>query len=113
MLLQAPNLSVWLYVQPADMRKQFNGLITLVQTTLNCAASKGDLFVFVNRRRTLIKILYYSREDYCLWSKKLEQECFQKVAGTGEKIPLNWAQLQCLIDGINWQKPLKTSDSCS
>jgi len=107
MLLQDPNLSVWLYAHPADMRNQFNGLIALAQSALKCTASNGDLFVFVNRRRTLVKILYYSRGGYCLWSKKLEQGCFQKVAGEGDKIPLNWAQLQCFIDGINWQKAAK------
>jgi transposase len=104
MLLQDPNLSVWLYAHPVDMRKQFDGLAALTQTKLNRRATSGELFVFVNRRRTQVKILYYSRGGYCLWSKRLEQGQFHRVASDEDKAPLNWAQLQCLIDGIDWQK---------
>ena len=60
MLLQYPNLSVWLYAHPVDMRKQFDGLAALAQTKLKREASSGELFVFINKRRTHIKILYYS-----------------------------------------------------
>jgi len=104
MLLQDPNLSVWLYVHPTDMRNQFNGLVALAQSKMKLNASNGDLFVFINRRRTQAKILYYSRGGYCRWSKRLEQGRFLIPAHDSEKIPLNWTQLQCLIDGINWQK---------
>jgi transposase len=71
MLLQEPNLSVWLYAHPVDMRKQFDGLAALAQSKLKRPASSGELFVFINKRRTYIKILYYSRGGYCLWSKRL------------------------------------------
>ena len=104
MLLQDPNLFVWLYTKPVDMRNQFDGLTALAQSKLKRVASSGELFVFINRRRTLIKILYYSHGGYCLWSKRLEQGQFHRVNSGEDKMPLNWAQLQCLIDGINWQK---------
>ena len=111
MLLQEPNLNVWLYRHPADMRRQIDGLTALAQTKMNCQASSGELFVFINRRRTYMKILYYSKGGYCLWSKRLEQGRFQQVLGDhkgADKLPLNWAQLQCLVDGINWQKAAKS-----
>jgi transposase len=60
--------------------------------------------VFVNRKRTMMKVLYYHQGGYCLWSKRLERGTFAKVAGKPHKIALNTAQLQCLIDGIYWQK---------
>tara|TARA_B110000908_G_scaffold168805_1_gene224536 strand:+ start:506 stop:847 length:342 start_codon:yes stop_codon:yes gene_type:complete len=104
MLLQEPNLSVWLYAHPVDMRKQFDGLAALAQVKLKRPANSGELFVFINKRRTYIKILYYSRGGYCLWSKRLEQGQFQRVSSDDDKMSLNWAQLQCLIEGINWQK---------
>ena len=107
MLLQEPNLSVWLYAHPVDMRYQFNGLAALAQSKLKRPANSGELFVFINKRRTYIKILYYSRGGYCLWSKRLEQGQFQQVKSDNDKISLNWAQLQCLIEGINWQKAAK------
>ena len=107
MLLQDPNLSVWLYKQPVDMRKQFDGLAALVRVKMNAAPVDGSLYVFVNRRRTQMKILYYSKGGYCLWSKRLERGCYNIIDMQDDKIGLNWAQLQCLIDGINWQKMKK------
>ena len=86
------------------MRKQFDGLAALAQSKLKRPANSGELFVFINKRRTYIKILYYSRGGYCLWSKRLEQGQFQRVSSDDDKMSLNWAQLQCLIEGINWQK---------
>lgn len=112
MLLQEPNLHVWLYNQPTDMRKQLDGLAALAQTQMHCQASSGDLFVFINRKRTYMKILYYSKGGYCLWCKRLEKGRFHSVReddNDKDKQPLDWAQLQCLIDGINWQKYAKHS----
>jgi len=109
MLLQEPNLNVWLYNQPTDMRKQFDGLAAIAQTKMQCQASSGDLFVFINRKRSYMKILYYSKGGYCLWCKRLEKGRFHSVLADDdkEKQSLDWAQLQCLIDGINWQKVAK------
>ncbi len=49
MLLQDPNLSVWLYAHPVDMRKQFDGLAALAQSKLKRPANSGELFVFCNK----------------------------------------------------------------
>lgn len=57
-----------------------------------------------------MKVLYYSKGGFCLWSKRLERGRFHRVLTDDkntEKHPLDWAQLQCLIDGINWQKHVK------
>ncbi|WP_220783845.1 IS66 family insertion sequence element accessory protein TnpB, partial [Shewanella sairae] len=50
----------------------------------------------------------FSRGGYCLWSKRLELGRFHRVDGNSDKINLTWTQLQCLIDGINWQKHVKS-----
>ncbi len=95
---------IWLYIPPTDMRKQFDGLVALVQGNLGMRANKGDWFVFVNKRRTQMKVLYYHQGGYCLWSKRLEKGTYAKVAHSEDSLALNGAQLQCLIDGIHWQK---------
>tara|TARA_R110000744_G_scaffold314864_1_gene421881 strand:- start:1683 stop:2018 length:336 start_codon:yes stop_codon:yes gene_type:complete len=95
---------IWLYTGVADMRKQFDGLAALVQSQLGMRAQKGDWFVFINKRRTQIKVLYYHQGGYCLWSKRLEKGTFARTDAQGKKQALNSAQLQCLIDGIYWQK---------
>ena len=104
MLIHGAQLQIWLYAQPVDMRKQFDRLAALAQNQLQGQASSGDLFAFVYRKRTQIKILYYDRGGYCLWSKRLEKGRFHQVISDTDKIGLNWTQLQCLIEGINWQK---------
>lgn len=89
------------------MRKQFDGLAALAQTKMDMSASSGDLFVFINRKRTYMKVLYYTAGGFCLWAKRLEKGCFHAVTemkGGSSSHVLSWAQLQCLIDGINWQK---------
>ena len=68
------------------------------------SAQLGDWFVFINRKRTLMKVLYYHQGGYCLWSKRLERGTFAKVAHDKLAMALKPAQLQCLIDGIYWQK---------
>ena len=104
MLLPSNNVQIWLYNQPVDMRKQFDSLAALAHTKLNQRVTDGALFVFINRRRTQMKILYYSNGGLCLWSKRLEKGTFHQVMSCSEKLSLDWAQLQCLIGGINWQK---------
>ena len=107
MLLEEPNLQVWLYTQPTDMRKQFDGLAALAKNQMNESISEGQLFVFINRKRTQMKALYYSQGGLCLWSKRLERGHFQKISSTqrnSAKYSLSWAQLQCLIEGIECQK---------
>ena len=103
-MLPLSNGRIWLYTGNADMRKQFDGLAALVQSKLGMQAHCGDWFVFINKRRTQLKVLYYHQGGYCLWSKRLERGTFAKVTAGTAKTPLNSAQLQCLIDGIYWQK---------
>ncbi|WP_395338414.1 IS66 family insertion sequence element accessory protein TnpB [Ningiella sp. W23] len=103
-MLSSTNARIWLYLGIADMRKQFDGLAALVKHQMQLPAHAGDWFVFVNRKRTMMKVLYYHQGGYCLWSKRLERGTFAKVAGNDGKLSLNAAQLQCLIDGIYWQK---------
>ena len=103
-MLPLSNGRIWLYTGNADMRKQFDGLAALVQSKLGMQAHCGDWFVFINQRRTQLKVLYYHQGGYCLWSKRLEKGTYTKVTDGKAKTPLNSAQLQCLIDGIYWQK---------
>ena len=104
MFIQNPVVQIWLYTESVDMRKQFDGLAALVQSKFGFRAKNGDLFVFINRKRTMMKVLYYSKGGFCLWSKRLERGLYQQLSSPTQKHPLTWTQLQCLIDGIDWQK---------
>ena len=66
------HVRVWLYGQPVDMRKSFDGLYALARNGLNQDPLQGALFAFVNRRGTQIKVLYFDRSGWCVWAKRLE-----------------------------------------
>lgn len=103
----SPYLRIWLYAKPVDMRKQFDELIVLAKHQLHASPMNCELFVFINRKQTIMKVLYFSSGGYCLWSKGLELGRFHHVDGGSDKINLTWTQLQCLIEGINWQKQVE------
>jgi transposase len=103
-MLSVSSSRIWLYTGITDMRKQFDGLAAMVTNHLQMQAHVGDWFVFINRKRSMMKVLYYYQGGYCLWAKRLEQGTFAKLVSEDNKINLNGAQLQCLIDGIYWQK---------
>jgi transposase len=100
-LIPEGQLRIWLYVPPTDLRKSFDGLSALVRTKLQEDPLSGQLFVFLNRRRTQVRILYFDRSGYCVWAKRLEQGRFHSEPVRGEKQRLNWAELQCILDGID------------
>jgi transposase len=87
------------------MRKSFRGLITLTEAVLRQEPTSGHLFVFVNRRRDLMKILYWDSSGFCIWYKRLERGTFQlppAVADEGRaSIELSSVQLSLMLQGID------------
>lgn len=100
MIFPECQLRIWLYTQPTDMRKSYHGLSALVRQQLQEDPLSGQLFVFINRRRTQMKILYFDRNGYCIWSKRLEQGQFQRLSDPADKHAMDWTKLKLLIDGI-------------
>jgi len=92
---------VWLHTRPTDMRKSFDGLSALVKHTLGENPVSGHLFVFVNRKKTHVKILYFDRSGYCLWAKRLEQGRFHYRSTADGKLELDATQLKLLLEGID------------
>lgn len=92
---------VWLYRQPTDMRKSYDGLSALVKQALRDDPLNGSLYVFVNRRRTQMKCLYFEGDGYCVWSKRLEQGQFRVRWNATEKVRIDLSTLKLLVDGID------------
>lgn len=103
MLLPEGHLRIWLHTEPTDMRKSYNGLSALVKNKLKENPLSGHLFVFINRKQTQMKILYFDRSGYCIWSKRLEQGQFHYRKDTGGKRQLDYARLKMIIEGIDTQ----------
>lgn len=104
MFAPGPQARIWLCTKPADMRKSFDGLSALVKHQLEQDPLSGHYFVFVNRRKTMMKVLYFEPSGYCLWSKRLEQGQFQVRANADGRRGLSWSDLQLLLDGIEVKK---------
>jgi transposase len=98
------QVRIWLYTHPTDMRKSYDGLSGLVKSQLSEDPLSGQLFVFINRRRTQMKVLYFDRSGYCIWSKRLEQGRFHWRHSGVEKQPLNWTDLKLIVEGIDTTK---------
>jgi transposase len=92
---------MFLYRGLADMRKGFEGLSGMVEEHFTENLFSGALFIFVNRRRDRVKILYWDSGGLALWYKRLERGTFRLPAGReGEAVELTSAELSMLLEGI-------------
>ncbi len=101
MFFPESQVKIWLHAKPTDMRKSFTGLYALAKNQVGEDPLSGHLFVFINRRQTQIKILYFDRSGFCIWAKRLEEGRFNYNKTAGEKQVLNWLQLKLIIEGID------------
>ena len=98
------GLRIFVGLEPVDLRKSFTGLWAVAKERLNEDPSKGAMFVFGNRRRNRIKILYVDRSGTWVLIKRLEKGTYHwpKSAGGGDcKIRLAPQALQLLLDGVD------------
>lgn len=98
-----PSHSVRAYIATGvtDMRKSINGLSMLVADQLELDPLSGHLFAFCNRRRDIVKILYWDRNGFCLWHKRLEKDRFRWPKTADEVLALHGHELAWLLDGLS------------
>lgn len=105
MIALPPQIRVLLYRLPTDMRKSFNGLVALTESVLKQDPLSGSLFVFLNRRRDRIKILYWGQTGFCIWYQQLQKGTYQlpdeKSLEAQETIEVTRSQLSLILDGID------------
>ena len=99
------SLSYFIYSEPADMRKNFDGLSGLVHSGLKRNPLSGEVFVFINRRRDCMKLLRWEKNGFILYYKRLEKGTFELPFHdnqNGSK-QIYWPQLVMMIEGISLQ----------
>jgi transposase len=105
-----PNgFKIWLSNTPTDMRKAINGLSLLVVEQFNNSPQTGELFVFYNRRRDRIKILYWHYNGFCIFHKRLEKASFKIPDKLETAMTLTEHQINRLIEGLHFSNDLKNS----
>ena len=102
---------VYLYRLPIDFRKSIDGLSVLVEQALELNPFASALYVFINRQHNKIKALYWHRNGFCLWYKRLEAEKFAwPQADDATSHTVNMQEFEWLLEGFDlWKnKPHKT-----
>jgi transposase len=87
------------YREPVDMRKSFDGLVAITNGVHGEDPLSGSLFVFFNRRRNYMKLVYWDRTGFCLFAKRLEHGHFV-LPGTERKCELSEQVFRLILDGI-------------
>jgi transposase len=92
---------VWAYGRPTDLRKGYNGLVGIVEGELRADVMGGELYLFVNIRRTGCKVLLWDGTGLCIFMKKLERGRFADLwsAGDGKPVRLTSSELALFIEG--------------
>ena len=94
---------VFVYREPCSMHCSFERLTALARNELKQEPSSGHLFLFLNRQRTAVKILYFDRTGYCIWYKRLESGTFSRPAGT----EVDYRTLSGILEGFDEHKITK------
>ena len=100
--LNLSDVRIFVCLTPIRMQFSFDTLMGLAQETFNQDPLSGHLFLFFNRKRDRIKILFWDTDGFCIWYKRLEIGAFQlPVATAGNQgVELDCRQLNCLLGGL-------------
>jgi len=95
------NAPIWFYPQPIDFRKQMDGLIVIVADHLQMNPTSGQLFLFRNRSSKKIKMLWWDRNGFWLFYKRIEEGKFQFPEKSDHALELTRDQFNGLLSGLN------------
>jgi len=114
------QVRVFVYGRPVSMRLSYDGLYALARHTMGQDPLSGNLFAFINRRANQIKVLYFDRSGWCVWSKRLEQGRLLGDWSTVSTREMDWTGLKLLLEGIEpakvrrrYKKPLSARQMTS
>jgi transposase len=100
------SVRIYLCLTACDMRKSFDGLHALVRDHLELDPFAGHLFVFASRRRDRVKILYWDRDGFAIWTKRLEEGTYAVPFGEDEenRREITAQELGAILSGINLER---------
>ena len=101
MLSIPPVIPMFLYTQPTDMRKGFDGLSGIVRNEFQADPLDGSLFLFINRRRNRLKILHWDGSGYWVYYRLLEAGTFEVIPADDKCVRIDSTQLAMLLGGVS------------
>lgn len=93
--------NICVYRKPVDFRKWINGLSVIVEHELSLSALSGQLFVFFNRARNKVRLLFWEKNGFVVYSKQLEEDKFILPHANADSVVITGEQLNWLLDGLN------------
>ena len=102
-MLSLPSaVGIYLCREPTDMRRSFDGLSMMVQYIIKQDPLNGHVFVFRNKRGNMLKLLYWDRDGYAIWYKRLEKGTFNIPVDITKDYRLEHHQLSMMLEGIEF-----------
>jgi len=97
------NIPIYLHVDAVDFRKSINGLSVIVDEAMGLSPFEVGVFVFCNRRRDKLKVLYWDNTGFALWYKRLEKDKFKWPRKVSDDVlVLTGEQWNWLLRGLNF-----------
>lgn len=104
MLTLRPSIRIYVCLRPADMRKSLDGLSAMARSEMGEDPLAGHLFLFRNRRGDRMKVLYWDRNGFAVWYKRLERGRFSfPPEGTG-RVAIGEGEFQLLVGGLSLER---------
>jgi len=101
MLNLPPSVRIFFCIVPVDIRRSFDTLAEMVREYLGEDPMSGHLFVFRNREESKLKVLYWDRDGYAIWYKRLEKGTFALPARAGAPVEIDATSFSMLLHGID------------
>jgi transposase len=102
MIVDLSKVEIYLRPGITDMRKQIAGLTTIAQETMELDPLSGALFLFCSRNRKLLKVVYWDRNGFCLWMKRLEKDKFPWPSTESQALQIGKKEIRMLLKGIDF-----------
>jgi len=98
----ASNANFYLYRKPVKMSRSFDGLAALIRTELDKDMINGDVFIFLNRQRTTVKLFVYENKGFSIFYRRLDEGSFQLplIASDHISYKMNEEQLMHMLSGV-------------
>ena len=105
MITWSSHIDIYLHREPVDFRKAINGLSVIVSEVMDLSPFDRSIFVFCNKRRTQLKVLYWDKTGFALWQKRLEKEKFKWPRKlSDDTLKINTEQWHWLLRGFDYTR---------